>query len=85
MKENEYYEVAEHLLTIATAEMGYARTLTDTILVELNKAGLKPSKIFVKKAKFMMVHLWCQERLVESRSCYKKNLKKHPLFYPLLP
>lgn len=45
MNENESYEVAERLLTVATAEMGDARTLPDTILAELNKAGLNPSKI----------------------------------------
>ncbi|KAI2645227.1 Zinc finger MYM-type protein 1 [Labeo rohita] len=45
VNESESYEVAERLLTVATAEMGDARTLTDTILAELNKAGLNPSKI----------------------------------------
>ncbi|KAI7810397.1 putative zinc finger protein 862-like [Triplophysa rosa] len=45
VKENESCEVAERLLTIATTEMGDAQTLTDTILAELNKAGLNPSKI----------------------------------------
>lgn len=43
--ENESFEESERRLTIATAEMGDARTLTDTILAELNKAGLNPSKI----------------------------------------
>lgn len=45
VNESESCEVAERLLTVATAEMGDARTLTDTILAELNKAGLNPSKI----------------------------------------
>lgn len=42
---NESCEVTERLLTIATTDKGDAQTLTDTILVELNGAGLDTSKI----------------------------------------
>lgn len=42
---NELNEPTERLLTIATADQGDAKTLTDTILEELTKAGLSSGKI----------------------------------------
>ncbi len=42
---NESYEVTESLLTIATACKGDVKTLTDTILVELNEVELDTSKV----------------------------------------
>ncbi|KAG9282357.1 zinc finger MYM-type protein 1-like [Astyanax mexicanus] len=42
---SELYEATERLLTVATVSAGDAKTLTDTIITELTKAGLSTSKI----------------------------------------
>ena len=51
---NGSYEVTERLLMIATADKGDAQTLTDTVVAELNKAGVKdsqPGPVFTKNLK----------------------------------
>ncbi len=57
VNENVSYEVVERLLTVATAEMSDAQTLTNTILAKLNKAGLNPSKILSQV--YVTVFSWC--------------------------
>ena len=42
------YEIKERILTIATADAGDAKTLTETVITEQTKAGLRMGKILSK-------------------------------------